>query len=208
MPEHPRGSYRCSGRMVAQRAENPVCLAKSIDTAELDEAVWRDVCQLLRQPQRLEKEYERRLDKNTDASPTRQSLAARIAQVKRGIARLIDVYREGLLEKEEFEPQIRSSKERLARLEADEKTQAREEDQRAELRVVIGQLDDFTSRMSEGLEKTDWSTRREIIRALVKQIEVSDSEVRIVYRVNTDPFAEAPTGGILQHCRRRGESLI
>jgi hypothetical protein len=31
-------------------------------------------------------------------------------------------------------------------------------------------------------------TRREIIRAPVKQIEVSDAQVRIVYRVNTDPF--------------------
>lgn len=204
LAEHPRGSYRCSGRMVQQESS---CVAKSIDTEELDETVWRDVCQLLRQPQRIEKEYERRLDKNTDATPTRQSLTMRIAQVKRGIARLIDAYREGLLEKEEFEPQIRASKERLARLEVEEKTQAREEEQRAELRLVIGQLEEFTTRLDEGLEKTDWNTRREIIRALVKQIEVSDSEVRIVYRVNTDPFVESPNRGILQDCRRRGESI-
>lgn len=199
LQEHPRGSYRCGGRMVQQGS---ICQARPIATDELDDAVWRDVCQLLRQPQRLEKEYERRLDKNTESAPTRQSLTMRIAQVKRGIARLIDAYREGLLEKHEFEPQIRASKERLARLEADEKTQAREEDQRAELRLVIGQLEEFTTRLNEGLEKTDWSTRREIIRALVKQIEVSNTEVRIVYRVTTDPFADGPTRGMAQDCRR------
>ena len=201
-PEHPRGSYRCSGRMSQQGS---TCDAKPMSTTELDDAVWRDVCQLLREPERIEKEYERRLDKNTDTSPTRQSLAARIAQVKRGIARLIDAYRDGLLEKEEFEPEMRASKERLARLEADERTQAKEEEQRAELRLVIGQLEDFTSRMNEGLEKTDWHTRREIIRALVKQIEVSENEVRIVYRVNTDPFVKAPKGGCAQDCRRRAD---
>ena len=62
--------------------------------------------------------------------------------------------------------------------------------------------------MSQGLEEADWLTRREIIRALVKQIEVRDSEVRIVYRVNTVPFAKGPTGGMLQDCRRRADALF
>ena len=41
--------------------------------------------------------------------------------------------------------------------------------------------------------------------ALVKQIEVSDEQVRIVYRVNTVPFVEAPNGGVSQDCRRRAD---
>jgi site-specific DNA recombinase len=121
-------------------------------------------------------------------------LAARIAQLKRGIARLIDAYGEGFLEKDEFEPKIRQLKARLARLEAEEQGLAQEETRRAELRLIIGQLEEFTQRMDQGLEEADWSTRREIIRALVKQIEVSDDQVRIVYRVNTVPFVKAPNG--------------
>ena len=62
--------------------------------------------------------------------------------------------------------------------------------------LVIGRIEEFTARLAEGLEEADWLTRREIIRALVKQIEVSDAQVRIVYRVNTVPFAEAPKGGV------------
>jgi hypothetical protein len=70
--------------------------------------------------------------------------------------------------------------------------------------------DDNRSRKDHTAENLAWvwSTRREIIRALVKQIEVSDEQVRIVYRVNTDPFAEAPNGGIAQDCRRGRESLF
>jgi site-specific DNA recombinase len=204
----PSGSYRCSGRMAAKPPGGKAgCTAKPIGTQDLDEAVWQDVCQLLRQPKRLEAEYERRLHGNAEASPTSQSLAARLAQVKRGIARLIDGYQDGLLEKSEFEPRLRQSKERLARLEAEQKESAQEEVQRAELRLIIGQLEEFTQRLDEGLEKVDWSTRREIIRALVKQIEVSDEQVRIVYRVNTVPFVDAPIGGVAQDCRRRPDTF-
>jgi hypothetical protein len=56
------------------------------------------------------------------------------------------------------------------------------------LRLVIGQVEDFTKRLNAGLEQTNWNTRREIIRALVKQIEVSDGEVRIVLPRQHRPF--------------------
>jgi site-specific DNA recombinase len=207
--DRPTGYYRCAGRMRTRQAheDKPGCHCKPLRTQELDAAVWQDVCQLLRQPQRIEAEYERRLRSKDDPSPTSQSLAARIAQLKRGIARLIDAYGEGLLEKDEFEPKIRQLKARLTRLEAEEQGLAQEEARRAELRLIIGQLEEFTQRMDQGLEEADWSTRREIIRALVKQIEVSDDQVRIVYRVNTVPFVKAPKGGVSQDCRRRADTF-
>ena len=42
-------------------------------------------------------------------------------------------------------------------------------------------------------------TRRRIIRAFVKQVAVSGEQIRIVYWVNTGPFAEA-TRGHLRKC--------
>ena len=201
--ERPAGSYRCSGRMRAASAEDSVhCKAKLVRVKDLDASVWRDVCNLLREPQRIETEYKRRLENPEDSSPTNQSLASRINQVKRGIARLIDAYRDGLLDKSEFEPQIRTSKERLARLEKEQKELSEQDSRRAELRLVIGKLTDFTERMNQGLEETDWCTRREIIRTLVKQIEVNDEQIRIVYRINTVPFVKAPNGGTAQDCPR------
>ena len=47
------------------------------------------------------------------------------------------------------------------------------------------------------------TTRREVIRALVKRIEVSAEEVRIVYRVAPVPFVERPSGGAFQGCPSR-----
>ena len=61
--------------------------------------------------------------------------------------------------------------------------------------------------MDQGLDKADWQTRRQIIRALVKEVKVSDEQVCIVYRVNTDPFVEAPKGGFAQDCPRRPDTF-
>jgi site-specific DNA recombinase len=206
--EHPLGSYRCTGRMRPPAAvEGPSCRNKPIASDELDTTVWRDVCQLLREPGKLEVEYERRLRGDSDGTSDSRNLEARIKQLKRGIARLIDAYSEGLLEKEEFEPKIRHAKERLDRLQGEAAQCADEDAQRAELRLVIGKLEDFAQRLDRGLEEADWQTRREIIRALVKQIEVSNEQIRIVYRVNAVPFVEAPNGGIAQDCWKRGSSF-
>ena len=86
-------------------------------------------------------------------------LAKLINQVRKTISRLIDAYGDGLLEKSEFEPRVTAARERLSRLEEEHERRAEEEDREAELRLVIGQLEEFASRVSEGLEGTDWSLR-------------------------------------------------
>ena len=92
------------------------------------------------------------------------------------------------MDKSEFEPRILAARERLARLEDEHGRRADEANTEAELRLVIGQLEEFARRVSEGLQGSDWLTKREIIRALVKRVEVDDQEVRIVYRVSPSPF--------------------
>jgi len=43
---------------------------------------------------------------------------------------------------------------------------------------------------------------------LVKQIEIGDEAVKVVYRIDSLPFVQAPEGGILQHCRRRYHTTL
>ena len=40
--------------------------------------------------------------------------------------------------------------------------------------------------------------RREVIRALVKRVEIDESEVRVVYKVRPCPFAEGPDGAFFK----------
>jgi site-specific DNA recombinase len=121
-----------------------------------------------------------------------KQLHALIKKVKRGIARLVDAYQDGLIDKTEFEPRIHKTKQRLTKLQAEANRQADEQAQQRELRLVIGRMKEFAHRVSNNLEEAEWMTKREIIRALVKQIDVDEKAVRIVYRVDPPPFCPSP----------------
>ena len=195
------GYYRCTGSDAHRFGGQRLCQNKHVRIDLLDAAVWEDVRCLLSEPRRIKDEYERRCSRTKpDGARADTQLAKLINQVKKSISRLIDAYEQGLLDKSEFEPRIVAARERLSRLEEERKREADQEVQESELRVVIGQLEEFARRVAEGLREPDWSTRREIIRALVKQVEIDEEEVRVVYRVSPSPFEGGPQQRSWLHC--------
>jgi site-specific DNA recombinase len=202
----PYAYYRCTGSDAYRFGGQRLCWNKQVRTDLLDAAVWEDVRSLLAEPERIRVEYERRRQgAKPDGAREVDQVMKLINQVKRSISRLIDAYEEGLLEKTEFEPRIGAARERLSRLEDERGRKVEEESQESELRLMIGQLEEFAKRVSEGLHEPDWATRQEIIRALVKQVEIDEGEVRIVYRVDPSPFERGPQQGRSQHCWGRGQ---
>jgi site-specific DNA recombinase len=197
--------YRCGGRGQVGGDGQKVCRAPTVAADELEAAVWTDLCALLEDPARVEQEYQRRFQGAAAAGAPAEgeALGKRIATVKRGLSRLIDAYGDGLLEREEFEPRVRATRERLARLEAEAQAETDAVARREELRLVLGQLQEFAEALKSGIREAPWDTRRQVIQALVKQIEVSAEDIRIVYRVPPVPFVERPEGGVLQDCGGR-----
>src|SRR3954469_1191106 len=88
------------------------------------------------------------------------------------------------------------ARERLARLEEEERTALGRGEEEAALRLVISQLEGFARRVKEGLHEADWETRREVVRALVKRVEVGEEEVRVVYKVSPPTLPGGPGGGV------------
>ena len=160
--------------------------------------------QLLLQVQGKIAEYERRLGDGSGEKPSfvEEPLERQLAKVRSGLARLIDSYQEGLLEKHESEPRLRAARERPSRLEAQAKEIEDRRDQDRALRLAIQGLEDFAERVQAGLTTANWHDRREIIRAIVKRVEVGTEEIRVVYRVSPPPFVSAPSGsgGTFEHC--------
>jgi site-specific DNA recombinase len=202
--KEPYTYYRCAGSDPFRHGGQRLCWNKAVRTDFLDAAVWEDVRSLLSEPERIRAEYDRRRQrKNPGRHPEVSQLTKLITQVKRSISRLIDAYGDGMLEKSEFEPRITAARERLSRLEAEKKQNAAQESEESELRLVIGQLEEFAERVTDGLKQPKWATRREIVRALVKQVEIDEGEVRIVYRVSPAPRDCGPEQGRLQRCSGR-----
>jgi site-specific DNA recombinase len=197
----PYAYYRCTGTDAYRFGGQRLCWNKQVRTDVLDAAVWEDVRRLLSEPERIRAEYQRRLQ-GTETGPGHEveHLNKMILNVKKLISRLIDAYGDGLLDKSEFEPRIVAARGRLARWEEEREQRMGEATREAELRLVIGQLEEFARRVSQELQEPDWATRRAIVRALVKQVEIDEQEVRIVYRVSPSPFEGRPQHGCLQHC--------
>jgi site-specific DNA recombinase len=189
--------YRCSGTEPHRFGGERVCRGRQVRSDMLDAAVWGDVRSLLSDPERLRTEYERRL-RGQDRGGVREArqLTALILRARRGVSRLIDAFGDGLPERDEFEPRLRAARGRLSRLEEEERTALGRGEEEEALRLVIGQLEGFARRVKQGLHEADWATRREVIRALVKRVEVSEEEVRVVYKVTPPPLSGGPDGGV------------
>jgi site-specific DNA recombinase len=84
----------------------------------LDQAVWREVAQALQDPTRLEDEYRRRLLPGTSMEQLEQ-VETHVSKLRRSLARLIDSYADGLIEKAEVEPRVQRVRERLQQNEAE-----------------------------------------------------------------------------------------
>jgi site-specific DNA recombinase len=201
--------YRCIGSDAYRFGGVRLCWNNQLRTDLVEEAVWEEVCQLLEHPERLEQEYRRRLVQEENTPDELSSLEARMGRLRQGIARLIDSYAEGLIDKGEFEPRMARMRERLKHMEEQAQQVKDEASLERELTLILGRLDEFATRVKNGLHEAVWLTRREIIRALVKRVEIDQEQIRVVFRVNPPPQApqlpsEKDTQS-LQHCRGRGQ---
>src|SRR5215471_7121298 len=200
--------YRCIGTDSYRFGGHRVCANTQIRTDLVELAVWHEVCRLLQDPHRLEREYHRRGQARPHRAKweTPESLRAQIAKLQRGMARLIDGYAEGLIEKGEFEPRIKRIKQRVTILEEQLQQLADEAVQQRELRLLIGQLEEFVMKVQRNLATADWAMKREIIRAVVRRVEIDKQKVTVVFRVGPDPYSQPPARKSSQHCWRREQS--
>jgi len=196
--------YRCCGGDRSRFGGERVCDARAVRADLLEEAVWKDVCALLRDPHLVEREYQRREGEKKDG-PAQQAdqRRLRIGGLTKKLGRLIDAYTEGLINKEEFEPRAARLRQELKAQEVEEEREDQRRRQQQELRLVLGCLEEFAARVRVGLEEVDASTKRTILRKLIRKVVIDHDEVTIIYRVGLPPFDGSPTRGILPHCLER-----
>ena len=200
--------YRCVGTDAYRFGGERVCDNMQVRTDFLDQMVWQEVRAMLEEPQRLEQEYQRRLQAPNQDNKDLVAVQTQVVKVRKGITRLIDSYTEGFIEKQEFEPRIRRLRQRLRDLETQEQEIADEQARQIELRLVISGLENFAATVKDHLDEVDWLTKRELIRTLVKCVEIGKDDVQIVFRVAPIPFDSGPGGANSQHCWwREGTSL-
>ena len=201
--------YRCLGTDGYRFGGERVCHNTQVRTDLVDLAVWEAVRGMLEHPERLSAEYQRRLHPHTRGRGVEQTLlTSQLGKLRQGLVRLIDSYTEGLLEKREFEPRITRLRDRIAKVQDQLQHLANDMAWQTELQLIVGRVEEFAAKVKGGLERADWNCRREIVRTLVKRVEVDERQVNLVFRVDEYPFDSRPYGGILLHCWRRNFAVV
>lgn len=108
-----------------------------------------------------------------------------------------------ILVKKEFEPRVKAMKQSLKAIEEEKKRIFDQKKLKQELTLVVTNLEDFSSNITSNLDNADWITKRDIIRTLVKRIEINLENVNVVFRVKELPDSSGHNGEEkknLQHC--------
>jgi site-specific DNA recombinase len=203
-----RHYYRCIGADAYRLNGATKCGNPAVRGDRLEQLVWHQVRALLEDPSRVADEFRRRVGQVRDGvGPPEQvvRLDRQVMALRRGIDRLIDCYAGGFIEKAEFEPRIAGLKLRLSQLQEQQQAAVETANAERELSLVISRLEDFSAKISQGLDRLDWHGTRQIIHTIVRRIEIDHDSVEVVFRVPPPPGSpgggpQPPPPGSAQHC--------
>ena len=201
--------YRCNGTDSHRFAGQRRCDAMPLPVEPLDAAVWAEVCRLLENPAQIAEEYHRRLQavRSGPDRPELETIERQLSKLRTGTGRLIDSYAEGVISKTEFEPRLAGLRQRVAELEAEAAALRDAAEHARSLHLVIGKLETFAGLVRDRLDEADWTTKRDLIRTLVRRIEVNDQHVRVVFRVDPGPTGHSDPTQISHHYPSRGRGM-
>ena len=176
----------------------------------IEEAVWLEVKKLLNNPSRIKHEYEKRILKSDKAliDCEVEALRNQAKKISIGISRLIDSYTDSCINKDEFEPRIKVMKNNLEDINKQKAIIQDQNNIEESINVTINTLESFKANIKDSCEQIDWITKRDIIRSLVKKVEIHLDDINIIYRINeikssSGMIGEKPLDNnskSLQHC--------
>jgi site-specific DNA recombinase len=180
-----------------------------VRTARLEWAVWHEVGALLAPPERVRPAFERRQHATGESQrQERSALEAQVGQLRQGVVRLIDSYTEGLIDKAAFEPRVTRLRQRIAHIQEQCENLASEETLQRELHRIVSRLDDLAAQVGCHLDELEGAKKRELIRALVRRVEIGLEQVHVVLRVDAFPGEVDPEKKSLQLCRGCKDSAL
>jgi site-specific DNA recombinase len=174
--------YRCGGSDGYRFGGERICSNSQVQGGFLETAVWREVSNLLMNPEKIELEHEDR-SKAGAVLDNLDTLRSQRTKLQHAMERLIDSFTEGLIEKDQFASRMDRTKRRIADLDAKIREDAGDVDQRESLRHATNRLRELATAIGPELAGAGWHRRQEIIRTLVQRVEIGPDTISIVFRV-------------------------
>jgi len=178
--------YRCLGSDDYRYANGRVCQNRPIRQDYLDQLVWKQVIELLENPELIRAEIERRLKETQESTPTKRRMEAlqkELTRIHKGIGKLLDAYQEGLLELEDLRKRVPELKKREEALKSEvHSLEVAAADRQTFIRLAYN-IEDFLSRLRKTAKTLSVPERQKILRLVVKEILVDPDKIKIRHSI-------------------------
>ena len=199
--------YRCTGTDSTRFGGTKMCNNKQFGADAVETVIWEEVKKLLINPDRIFSEYEQRL-KKSDQTPfdhTYASIDKQRKKLEKSIELLIDGYTQEYIVRSEFEPRITSMRNKLSTIKEQQEKLIEQNNLNKELELIVSNIEEFSDGVISKVDNLDWKDKRDLIRQLIKRIEIAENDINIVYRVpqlhnNLSDSGNMILNRNMQHC--------
>jgi len=199
--------YVCKGRGPAiwSRREKK-CPGRSIPVAQLDDLVWRDLCDVLQHPESLRYALERAHGGHwapEHLRTRRAQLQAGNAQLSRQLERLTEAYLSAVVPLAEYQRRRQDIEQQLQTLRQTERQLEADSRQQSEVANLAKSIEEFAARVRGSLDQTSFEQKRQLVELLIDRVIVTDDQVEIRYVIPTSPASEQ-----VRFCHLRTDYLV
>jgi site-specific DNA recombinase len=185
--------YKCIGSDGWRKLGGPVCNnGRFVRQDLLDPIVWDEVVRLLEDPTLIQQELDRRLEAARSSNPTKkreQSLQRELAQVGKGIERLLSAYQEALVSIEQLRERMPALRQREQTLRAELQAITDQANDRATFLRLAETLTAFLARLRGTADTLSINERQRIVRLVVKDVLIGEDTITIRHSI---PVQQCP----------------
>lgn len=180
-------------RKKSATAREKKCPGRSIPVAQLDDLVWRDLCDVLQHPESLRYALERAHGGHwapEHLRTRRAQLQAGQAQLSRQLERLTEAYLSDVVPLAEYQRRRQDIEQQLQTLRQTERQLEADSHQQSEVAGLAKSIEEFAARVRGSLEQASFEQKRQLVELLIDRVIVTDDQVEIRYVIPTTPASE------------------
>jgi site-specific DNA recombinase len=169
------------------------CRSRFSPAQQLDDLVWRDLCEVVTHPTQIAHAIERAHGGHwlpQELQARRQQLRHTQTRLTQQIERLTEAYLGAVIPLAEYQRRRQDLEQKQQALASQEEQLTTQVDRQKQLAGVMSCVADFCRRVQTGLDTATFEQQRQLVELLIDRVIVANGDVEIRYVIPTSPSSE------------------
>jgi site-specific DNA recombinase len=201
--------YRCFGSDAYRFEGVRKCDCKPVRQDYLDNVVWEEIVELLRDPTLIKREIEKRVEETKKTSPVLLQKAAIVkqrAKLSQSMDKLLDAYQEGLIPLSQLRKRMPELQKRVNASDKEMENLTNHE-LALDQRLLLMDVQSFSNQLGLNVNELDIKEKKKVLRLLVKEVVVGDDVVEIRHSIPLNEAKNEQNEKSYQLCKRSAKSV-